>query len=98
MSRKVLGITVLAMAPALWISVSSAHAEIAIAQINYAAGVLVVRGETGRPNQRVTLDGRYRTRTNHLGEFQFRIRYLPHDCTVTIRTRRDVRPARVANC
>ena len=75
-----------------------AEAEITITQVEYGAGVLVVRGETSQPNQRVTLDGRYRTRTDRYKEFRFRIRYLPRNCSVTIRAGQDVRPARVANC
>jgi hypothetical protein len=78
--------------------VDPAHAEITITEAQYAAGVLVVRGETSRANQRVTLDRRYRTRTNRFNEFRFRIRYLPPDCSVTIRAGRDIRPARIANC
>jgi hypothetical protein len=75
-----------------------ARAEITITRAEYAAGVLVVRGETSEPGQRVTLDGRYRTRTDRFKEFRFRIRYLPRDCTVSIRAGREVRPAVVANC
>ncbi|MCC6887881.1 MAG: hypothetical protein IT536_05035 [Hyphomicrobiales bacterium] len=76
----------------------SARAEITVLRAEYAGGVLVVRGETSRPNQIVTLDRRYRTRTNRYGEFRFRIPYLPSDCLVTIRAGQEVRPARVANC
>jgi hypothetical protein len=73
-------------------------AEITITRAEYAGGVLVVRGETSRRNQLVTLDGRYRTRTGRHNEFRFRIRYLPSDCSVTIRAGQEIRPARVANC
>ena len=75
-----------------------ARAEITITRAEYAAGVLVVRGETSQPNQQVTLDGRYRTRTDRYKEFRFRIRYLPLDCTVSIRAGQNVRPVGVTNC
>jgi hypothetical protein len=76
----------------------SAVAEISVTRAEYAGGVLVVRGETSRSNQKVTLDGRYSTRTNPNKEFRFRIRYLPSDCGFTIRAGREMRPAQVANC
>ena len=87
---------------AFWISLlagaAPAHAEITITQAEYAAGVLVVRGETSRRNQRVTLDGRYKTRTDRFKEFRFRIRYLPSDCSISIRAGQQVRPVGVTNC
>ena len=75
-----------------------AQAEITLTRAEYAAGVLVVRGETSRPNQRVTLDGRYSTRTDRFKEFRFRIRYLPPDCSISLRAGLEERPAWVANC
>lgn len=75
-----------------------ARAEITIIRAEYAAGVLVVEGETSRSNQLVTLDRKYRTRTNRYNEFRFRIPYLPPACGVTIRAGQEVRPARIANC
>lgn len=75
-----------------------AHAEITLTRAEYTGGVLVVRGETSRPNQRVTLDGRYSTQTDRFKEFRFRIRYLPPDCSITLRAGREARPAWVANC
>jgi hypothetical protein len=75
-----------------------AHAEITITQSEYAAGVLVVRGETSQPNQRVTLDGRFDTRTDSVSRFVFRVRYLPSDCTADIRAGRETHPLVVTNC
>lgn len=75
-----------------------AHAEITLNRAEYANGVLLVHGETSRANQRVTLDGRYSTRTDRYNEFRFRIRYLPPDCSISLRAGREVRPAWVANC
>jgi hypothetical protein len=82
----------------LLVGTASAQAEITITQAEYAAGVLVVRGETSQPDQRVVLDERYDTHTDRNKEFRFRIRYLPPDCTISIRAGQEERPARVANC
>ncbi|MDC7785060.1 hypothetical protein PQJ75_02200 [Rhodoplanes sp. TEM] len=79
-------------------SADPAAAEISVRQAEYTAGILVVRGETERSNQRITLDERYSGRSDRLGRFRFRIRYLPPDCMIELRAGRDVRPARVVNC
>lgn len=81
-----------------FLSTVPAGAEITVTRAEYAGGVLVVRGGTSQANQRVTMDGRYSTRTNRSMEFRFRVRYLPNDCGVTIRAGREVRPVRVSNC
>ena len=75
-----------------------ARAEITITRAESIRGVLIVHGETSQPYQRVTLDRRYSTRTDKLKEFRFRIRYLPADCTVSIRAGQESRPAYIANC
>ncbi|MFL9824080.1 hypothetical protein [Rhodoplanes sp. SY1] len=75
-----------------------ARAEITVRQAEYTAGVLVVTGETSRRNQRVTLDGRYTERSNRVGNFRFRVRYLPGDCSIELRAGRDVRTAQITNC
>jgi hypothetical protein len=75
-----------------------ANAEITITRAEHVRGVLVVHGETSQPNQRVTLDDRYSTRTDKLKEFRFRVRYLPADCVVSIRAGQEARPAFIANC
>lgn len=79
-------------------SASPAAAEITLRTANYAAGVLVVKGETLRPHQRVGLDRRYFTRTNKFKEFRFRVRYLPNDCTIEITAGRERRPGVVRGC
>lgn len=75
-----------------------AAAEITITKAHYAGGVLVVAGETSRPNQRVTLDRRFTTRTGRNKNFTFRVAYRPRDCIASIRAGSDVHPAVVANC
>lgn len=83
---------------ALLASSATARAEITINEAEYAAGVTVIRGETVRPNQLVTADRRYRTRSNRVGRFTFRIRYLPDDCIVSLRAGRVTRPVTINNC
>src|SRR5437763_15500605 len=56
---------------------SMAYAKITIRQAQYTGGMLLVRGETARAGQTVTLAGRYKTRTERNGRFRFRERYLP---------------------
>ena len=75
-----------------------ALARIAVTHAEYAAGVLVVRGETSHPGQRVTIDGRYDERTNRAKQFRFRIRYLPADCTIRIQAGEEIKHADVTNC
>ena len=49
-----------------------AQAEITLTKVEHEGGVLVVQGETSQGNQLVTIDGRYRTRTDRYKEFRFR--------------------------
>jgi hypothetical protein len=76
----------------------AAQAEITVHEAKYASGVLMVRGETTQPMQRLTLDERYAARTDRNKRFLFRIRYLPRDCIVELRAGQEVRPAVVSNC
>ncbi len=81
----------------LW-SVAPASADITVMKAEYAAGVTVIRGETERSFAEVTLDRRFSTTANRFGEFEFRIRYLPDDCTVSLRAGRDTHPVTIKNC
>jgi hypothetical protein len=56
---------------AIWCS--TAYAKITIRQAEYTGSMLLVRGETARPGQTVTLAGRYKTRTDRNRRFQFRV-------------------------
>jgi hypothetical protein len=76
----------------------SARAEITVMQGEYAGGVLIVRGETSQPNQRITLDDRYTEWTDDNKRFRFRIRYLPADCIAKLEAGRDVHPIYITNC
>jgi hypothetical protein len=76
----------------------SASAKIMVREAQYAAGVLVVTGKISEPYQRVSLDGRYQTRADQNREFRFRIRYLPSDCIVDLRSGPDREPLPIRNC
>jgi hypothetical protein len=77
---------------------STASAEIIIRQAEYAGGMLLVRGETARPGQTVTLARRYKTRTDRNRRFRFRVRYLPSDCLAEVRAGPELTLISIANC
>ena len=84
------GIAILVAAPA-W-------AEITVKTAEYAAGILVVAGETSHPQREITIDDRYSETADAVGSFRFRIRYLPDDCTITLSDGEDRRSAFVRGC
>jgi hypothetical protein len=75
-----------------------AAAEITITQGEYESGMLVVRGETTQPHQRITLDDRFVARTDRNKRFLFKVRYAPRDCLVEIKAGIESRVAYIANC
>jgi hypothetical protein len=77
---------------------ADARAAISVEEVEYAAGVLVVRGRTSEASQRVTLNGRFSEWTDRNKRFRFRVRFLPPDCLVTLRAGREVHSATVDNC
>lgn len=77
---------------------SMAYAKITIRQAQYTGGMLLVRGETARAGQTVTLAGRYKTRTDRNGRFRFRVRYLPRDCLLDVRLGPELDLVSIANC
>lgn len=79
-------------------SISTAAAEISIRRAEFSAGVLVVHGDTSKPHQTVWLDRRYSERSNRFGDFTFRIRYVPNDCTIQLAAGEDIRTAFVTGC
>lgn len=78
--------------------ISTAPAEIFIRRAEFSAGVLVVHGDASQPHQTVWLDRRYSERSNRFGDFTFRIRYVPNDCTIQLAAGEDIRTAFVAGC
>jgi hypothetical protein len=81
---------------AIWCS--TAYAKITIRQVEYTGNMLLVRGETARPGQTVTLAGRYKTRTDRNRRFQFRVPYLPPDCLADVRAGAELYLISIANC
>lgn len=92
------GLLVLMALSFVAIGANSASAEITIQVAKFAKGVLTVKGETSRPGQTVTLDRKYRTRTDRNNQFAFHVRYRPSDCIASIRAGTQAHPAVVSNC
>ena len=82
----------------LLLTTVAAAAEITVTKAEHAGGVTLIRGEVERPNAKVTLDRRYSTQSDRFGEFIFKVRYLPDDCTVDLRAGRDTHPVVINNC
>src|SRR5919201_4106869 len=76
---------------------SMAYAKITIRQAQYTGGMLLVRGETARAGQTVTVAGRYKTCTDRNGRFRFRARYLPRDCLLDVRSGPELDLVSIAN-
>ena len=80
------------------VSFSTAYARITIRQAEYVGGMLLVQGETSRNGQKVTLEGRYSTRTDRNRRFRFRVRYLPLVCLAEVRAGLELYLISIANC
>lgn len=76
----------------------AATAEIRVNEVRYDKGFLIVKGETSRPYQSVTLEKRFRQRSDQHGHFNFRLRYVAPLCKVGLKAGRDEHAATVANC
>lgn len=75
-----------------------ADAAIRIAESRYEDGVLIVSGQT-RPDQSVTLDGKYKTKADGGGHFEFRVdKYKPRYCMSDITAGDDSYSAVIAGC
>lgn len=77
---------------------TAANAKISITESQYAGGVLVVRGRTSQAQQTVTLDELFSETSDAAGRFTFRIRYLPHNCKVELKSGIDEYSVLIANC
>ncbi|MGC1467680.1 MAG: hypothetical protein WA792_18355 [Pseudolabrys sp.] len=78
-------------------SVSAASADIRIDVSRYANGTTTVTGET-QPNEAVTLDGKYKTKSDGAGRFSFHLNYKPDLCMSDIRAGTAVYSAVIAGC
>jgi hypothetical protein len=63
----------------------------------YEDGVTIIRGQA-RPEQQVILDGKYKTKTDSAGHFEFRQRYKPRYCMASIVAGEDSYDAIVRDC
>jgi hypothetical protein len=90
-----LSLTTLAM---LLAGLTAANAAIRIADSRYEDGVLIVTGQT-RPDQKVTLDGKYKTKADGGGHFEFHVKnYKPRFCMSDITAGEDTYSAVIAGC
>ena len=75
-----------------------ADAAIRIADSRYEDGVLIVSGQT-RPDQSVTLDGKFKTKADGGGHFEFRVdKYKPPYCMSDITAGEDSYSAVITGC
>jgi hypothetical protein len=78
-------------------SVGTATADIRINESRYASGKVIISGET-EPSTTVTLDGKYKTKSDGGGHFKFSVKYKPDTCMSDIRAGSDVYSAVIAGC
>jgi hypothetical protein len=74
------------------------NTKIELSEAAIRAGRLIVTGTTETARSRVTLDGRYWTRSGEDGAFSFELVYLPPDCIIQLRVALQRDDAVVANC
>ncbi|KMO28406.1 hypothetical protein VQ02_31735, partial [Methylobacterium variabile] len=87
-----------AMLAACLIAAAPARAEIQVLAARITAGELWVLGAADDPEAEVSLDGRFATRADSRGRFEFRLVYHPATCIVTLRAGRQERGAVVGEC
>jgi hypothetical protein len=78
-------------------SIGTANADIRINQSRYLDGQLLVTGST-TPGRTVTLDDRYKTKSDAEGHFRFSVKYKPPTCMSDIRAGKDIYSAVIAGC
>lgn len=86
-----------ALAVILLLGVAPASAAIRITDSRYENGVLILTGQT-RPNQKVTLDSKYTTKSDATGRFAFSVKYRPPTCMSDIASGEDSYSAIITNC
>jgi hypothetical protein len=82
----------------LLLSTTPSFAEITLEVAEYEAGILRIEGRTSHPNGEISLDGRFAQKANQFGAFEFRIEYLPNDCTISLFDGEDTRTAAIQGC
>lgn len=81
----------------LFYGTGAAFADIRIDVSRYVNGRTTISGKTG-PDQTVTLDNKYKTKSNGDGDFEFSVKYKPSDCMSDIKSGDDVYSAVIAGC
>ena len=74
-----------------------AAADIRVDESRYENGQLIVTGQTA-PGRALTLDGKYKTKSDGEGHFKFTVKYKPATCMSDIRSGEDVYSAVIAGC
>lgn len=74
-----------------------ARADIRIEESRYADGKLIVAGVTA-PGRAVTLDGKFETHSDRVGNFVFQVEHKPASCMSDIRAGEEVYSAVIAGC
>jgi hypothetical protein len=87
----------LAAALILLTGVSAALADIRIDESRYQNGKTTIAGQTG-PDRTVTLDDKYKTKSDGDGNFKFEAKYKPPTCMSDIKAGNDVYSAVIAGC
>jgi len=87
----------LAAALALVAATCAARADIRINESRFVDGNVVISGETA-PNRTVTLDNKYKTKSDGGGFFKFSAHYKPFTCMSDIRSGGDIYSAVISGC
>jgi hypothetical protein len=77
--------------------IGPAAAAIRILDSVYADNTLIVTGQT-RPGQQISLDGKFTTKADSGGHFEFRVKYKPPTCMSNITAGEDSYSAVITNC
>ena len=77
--------------------IGPARADIRITVSRYSGSTLTVAGEIS-PGRAVTLDEKYKTKSDSTGRFTFTLHYKPPTCMSDIRAGEDVYSAVIAGC
>jgi hypothetical protein len=86
-----------AFAILLLLGAAPGRASIRIDEARYENGKLTVTGQAA-PNQPVTLDGKYSTKADGGGHFEFRAAYRPSTCMANLTAGDDSYSAIVIGC
>lgn len=78
-------------------AVRAASAEIRVDESRYEGGKLIIAGET-KPGRTVTLDDKYKTKSDGEGHFQFNVGYKPPTCMSDLASGSDVYSAVISGC